>query len=84
MRSGEFHTSYRADMAIFETARARFLGRGRTLENPEAIGRALSGSAGCVLDPIFSLRRRVAIAPNQRFQFSLVTMVAESREAVSK
>src|SRR2546423_12855729 len=23
MRSGEFHTSYRADMAIFETARAR-------------------------------------------------------------
>ncbi|HEX9604156.1 MAG TPA: hypothetical protein VF973_10430, partial [Myxococcales bacterium] len=23
MRSGEFHTSYRADMAIFDTARAR-------------------------------------------------------------
>jgi len=25
MRSGEFHTSYRADMAIFETARARWV-----------------------------------------------------------
>jgi cellobiose phosphorylase len=66
----------------FETDRARFLGRNRTLENPEAIGRALSGSAGCVLDPIFSLRRRVTLAPDQRFQFSLVTMVAESREAL--
>ena len=66
----------------FETDRARFLGRGRTLENPEAIGRALTGSVGSVLDPIFSLRRRVTIAPNQRFQFSIVTVVAESREAV--
>ncbi len=70
------------DPPEFETDRARFLGRGRTLENPAAIGRALSGSVGSVLDPIFSLRRRVTIVPNQRFQFSLVTMVAESREAV--
>ena len=71
-----------AEAPQFETDRARFLGRGRTLENPEAIGRALTGSVGSVLDPIFSLRRRVTIAPNQRFQFSLVTMVAESREAL--
>ena len=70
------------DPPQFETDRARFLGRGRTLENPEAIGRALSGSVGAVLDPIFSLRRKVTIAPNQRFQFSVVTMVADSREAV--
>ena len=70
------------DPPEFETDRARFLGRGHTLENPQAIGRALSGSVGSVLDPIFSLRRRVTILPNQRLQFSLVTMVAESREAV--
>ena len=71
-----------ADPPQFETDRARFLGRGRTLENPEAIERALTNSTGSVLDPIFSLRRRVTIAPNERFQFSIVTMVAESREAV--
>ena len=35
-----------------------------------------------MLDPIFSLRRRVTILPNERFQFALVTVVAESREAV--
>ncbi len=71
-----------ADLPQFETDRSRFLGRGRTLENPEAIERALTSSTGSVLDPIFSLRRRVTIAPNQRLQFSLVTAVAESREAL--
>ena len=66
----------------FETDRARFLGRGRTLENPEALTRRLTNTVGTVLDPIFSLRRSVTILPNQRFQFALVTVVADSREAV--
>jgi cyclic beta-1,2-glucan synthetase len=66
----------------FETDRAQFLGRGRTPENPEALTRRLTSSIGTVLDPIFSLRRRVTILPNQRFQLALVTVVAESREAV--
>ena len=70
------------DSIEFETDRAQFLGRGRTPENPEALTRSLTNSVGAVLDPIFSLRRRVTILPNQRFQFALVTVVAESREAV--
>jgi cellobiose phosphorylase len=68
--------------AEFETDRAKFLGRGRTPENPEALTRGLTNTVGAVLDPIFSLRRRVTILPNQRFQFALVTVVADSREAV--
>ena len=70
------------DAPEFETDRAQFLGRGRTVENPEALTRHLTSSIGAVLDPIFSLRRRVTILPNQRFQFALVTVVADSREAV--
>ncbi len=66
----------------FETDRAQFLGRGRTPANPDALGRSLTNRVGAVLDPIFSLRRRVTLPPNQRFQFALVTMVADSREAV--
>lgn len=66
----------------FETDRAQFLGRGRTPENPEALTRPLTSQVGTVLDPIFSLRRRVTIEPNQRVQFMLVTVVARSREAV--
>jgi cellobiose phosphorylase len=66
----------------FETDRAQFLGRGRTLKNPIALSRSLTNRIGAVLDPIFSLRRQITVLPNQRFQFALVTMVAESREAV--
>ncbi|PYK51408.1 MAG: hypothetical protein DME51_03255 [Verrucomicrobia bacterium] len=66
----------------FETDRAQFLGRGRTLENPVALSRNLTNGVGIVLDPIFSLRRQITILPNKRFQFALVTVVAESREAV--
>jgi len=71
-----------ADSLEFETDRAQFLGRGRTMENPVALKRSLTGSFGAVLDPIFSLRRQVELFPNQRFQFALVTAVAGSREAV--
>jgi cellobiose phosphorylase len=74
--------SPRVDPPQFETDRACFLGRGRTLENAQALGQVLTSSTGSVLDPVFSLRRSVTIAPNQRFQFSLVTMVADSRAAV--
>jgi len=70
------------DAGEFETDRAQFLGRGRTLADPEALLRDLTKSVGSVLDPILSLRRRVTLLPNQRFQFALVTVVAETREAI--
>ena len=49
----------------YETDRARFLGRGRTPANPAALdmGCRLSGTSGPVLDPVFSLRRHVCLAP---------------------
>ena len=48
-----------------ETDRLRFLGRGRTTASPAALdpGSHLSGTTGAVLDPIFSLRRRVRLEP---------------------
>jgi cellobiose phosphorylase len=70
------------DSTEFETDRARFLGRGRTAENPAALTGSLTNSIGNVLDPIFSLRRRVSLRSNDRLQFALVTVMADSREAV--
>ena len=51
----------------FETDRARFLGRGQGIRTPIAMvdGWPLSNTAGAVLDPIFSLRRRVRIPPRR-------------------
>jgi cellobiose phosphorylase len=66
----------------FETDRARFLGRGRTAANPAALDGNLTNTAGWVLDPIFSLRCGVPLAPGQRVRLAFVTAAAESREAV--
>jgi cellobiose phosphorylase len=67
----------------FETDRVRFLGRGRTPANPVALdpGARLSGTTGPVLDPVFSLRRRVCLEPGGRARIAFVTGAADTREA---
>ena len=66
-----------------ETDRSRFLGRGRGIRTPMAMieGRPLSGSTGSVLDPIFSLRRRVRLAPGGSARVVFSTLLATSRAA---
>ncbi|HKR11781.1 MAG TPA: glucoamylase family protein [Pyrinomonadaceae bacterium] len=66
----------------YETDRGRFLGRGRTPGNPIAVmeDRPLSNTTGAVLDPVFSLRRRVRVQPNHTVRCSFSTAVAHSRE----
>ena len=68
----------------FETDRARFLGLGGITRTPIAAvnGRALGGTTGAVLDPIFSLRRRVRIPARTTARIDFWTMVASSREEV--
>ena len=69
--------------AQYETDRGRFLGRGRTIRTPMSIidGRPLSNTAGSVLDPIFSLRRRIRLGPGESARLIFSTLVAPSREA---
>ena len=65
-----------------ETDRARFLGRGRGIRTPIAMidGRPLSGTVGTVLDPIFSLRRRVRVAAGATVRVAFWTLVASTRQ----
>ncbi len=68
----------------YETDRARFLGRDRSLRSPVSVidGRPLSNTVGAVLDPIFSLRCRVTLAPGATVHAIFSTVVADSREEV--
>jgi cyclic beta-1,2-glucan synthetase len=65
----------------WESDRARFLGRGRSTENPQALdGRSLSGTTGVVLDPIVSLRQRIRLAPGGFVRLSFATGMTSSRD----
>ncbi|MGD0815613.1 MAG: glucoamylase family protein [Verrucomicrobiota bacterium] len=69
--------------ASFETDRARFIGRGRTLASPAALQTPcpLSNTAGSVLDPIVSMRRTLTLAPEETTRVEIVLGVAASRQA---
>jgi len=66
--------------AGFETDRTRFVGRGRDLRAPKGMDGALSCTAGNVLDPAFSLRRGVMLAPGGQTRVVFVLGAAGSRE----
>ncbi|MGH8028860.1 MAG: GH36-type glycosyl hydrolase domain-containing protein, partial [Arenimonas sp.] len=65
----------------YETDRARFIGRGNSLRDPQALttDAQLSGSDGSVLDPIVAIRCRITLAPGQDATIDMVTGVAAAR-----
>jgi cyclic beta-1,2-glucan synthetase len=63
----------------YETDRARFLGRGNQVHRAAAVDRPLSNSVGRVLDPVFSLRRKVRIQPGASAHLDFTTVVARTR-----
>ena len=68
----------------YETDRMRFLGRGRTTACPRALdqGAELSGTTGAVLDPIFSLRRELTLAPGASAQLIALLGASHTRDEV--
>ena len=66
----------------FETDRARFIGRGRTLAAPLALLEEgdLSNTQGAILDPIAAIRCKVTIEPNALVTLDLLTGMADSRD----
>lgn len=68
----------------YETNREVFIGRDRTLANPIALEGPLSNTLGCVLDPIFSIRKKIQLEPGKRIKISFVTGFADHREDAVK
>lgn len=67
----------------YETDRAKFVGRGRTIQNPIAIEtKKLSNTIGSVLDPIVSFRTRVRIEPGTTANITYSTIMASSRDEI--
>ena len=72
--------------ASYETDRMRFIGRGNTVADPQAMSgaadrpRALSGSEGSVLDPIVAIRYRITIEPEKSATINIVSGIGETRD----
>jgi cyclic beta-1,2-glucan synthetase len=66
----------------WESDRVKFLGRNRSVRDPRALdaGRDLSNSTGPVLDPVFSLRKKVRLMPGVPCHVIFTTMMARDRE----
>jgi cyclic beta-1,2-glucan synthetase len=66
----------------YESDRMRFVGRGRGIRTPLSVndGGPLSNTAGTVLDPIVSLRQRMAIPQGGSVRLVFTTLVAQSRD----
>jgi len=68
----------------YETDRARFIGRGHTLAQPQGIRLHLRGTVGSVADPAFVMRRRISIEPGGEIHLYGITSIADTRdEAIS-
>ena len=71
----------------YETDRMQFIGRGNTVENPQAMSGsadfftgALSGSEGSVLDPIVAVRYRITLDPEESVTINIVSGIGETRD----
>ncbi len=75
-----FHALDGAQALQWETDRAAFIGRGRSLRQPLL---AMRGTVGNVLDPLFALRTEVELAPGESRELGFVLGLAPSRAAVA-
>ncbi|MGA6826051.1 GH36-type glycosyl hydrolase domain-containing protein [Nitrospira sp. NS4] len=69
---------------VYETDRARFLGRGNHVRTPVSMidGRPLSNTVGSVLDPVMSLRRTVRVPAGGTVHVVFSTIAGSTREQV--
>lgn len=68
----------------YESARGKFVSRNDSMRCPLGMRGELSKTTGWTLDPIMALRLRVTLQPNETKGFALLSIVAESGEAVDK
>ncbi len=66
----------------YETDRLRFIGRGKTVADPQAMSgsETLSGSQGSVLDPIVAIRYRITLDSEESATINIVSGVGETRD----
>ncbi|CAN5406137.1 hypothetical protein BH10CHL1_BH10CHL1_00970 [soil metagenome] len=70
-----------AEQGTYESDRARFLGRGHTPRDPQALqqGHTLSNTTGATLDPVMALSHDIHLMPRTTRRMTFLTIVAATR-----
>ena len=70
-----------ADKFQYETNRANFIGRGRSLKNPKGpLLKGLTDTTGIVLDPIMSISKKVKINPKEQVEIYYITAITHNKD----
>ncbi len=66
----------------YETDRMKFIGRGNSIANPQAMNDTgeLSGNEGSVLDPVVAIRYQITLDPEETVTIDMIIGIAESKE----
>lgn len=69
----------------YETDRSRFIGRGRNIHQPAALGKngRLTGTEGAVLDPIVAIKYSITIEPGETVIADIIYGIADTKENCS-
>lgn len=70
------------DKINFETSRLDFMGRCNTIKNPQGMNfdQDLKGNVGYVLDPLFSLRTKLDLAPGQTETVAYINVASKDKK----
>ena len=66
----------------YETDRAKFIGRNRNTDNPQALNQTLTNQSGTSIDPIMSIRNKIEIEPNGSTTVYLISGFGRSKEQI--
>src|SRR6185437_2563952 len=71
-----------AEEISYETDRMKFIGRGNSVMNPQAmnIPGKLPGNQGSVLDPIVAIRYKIILEPDETTILNMIIGITETRE----
>jgi len=70
-----------ANNISYETDRSKFIGRGRSIQNPVVMqGQPLSSSQGSVLDPVMSIQYTITLGAGESITADMITGIAPTVE----
>ncbi len=68
----------------YETSREKFIGRLRSLSNPQSLHQQWTDVVHAPIDPVFAFRCQIELAPDQTIHFAYTTVASKDKQQLSR